>query len=225
MTGDVASGPPSATTAWHSPRNGPMSGAMVEGAFAGNWQIEPATLGDAAAVAEIYAHHVIHGTASFEIEPPDAAAMAARMGVVLDAGAPWLVARDPVLRPVDGLRALDERGQVVGYAYASQFRDRPAYRFVCENSIYIHHDRRGEGIGRALLALLIVAAERAGFRQMIGVIAGAQPASVRLHAACGFREAGRMHAIGRKHGRWLDTLYMQRALGPGDSAPPTEEPA
>jgi L-amino acid N-acyltransferase YncA len=190
---------------------------MVEGVLAGNWQIEPATLGDAAAVAEIYAHHVIHGTASFEIEPPDAATMAGRMAAVLDANAPWLVAR--VLR-----QAQDERGDIVGYAYVSRFRDRPAYRFACENSVYVRHDRRGEGIGRALLALLIVAAERAGFRQMIAVIGGAEPASARLHAACGFAEAGRMRSIGRKHGQWLDTMYMQRPLGPGDMVPPVEEP-
>jgi phosphinothricin acetyltransferase len=114
---------------------------------------------------------------------------------------------------------------VVGYAYASQFRDRAAYRYACENSVYIREDRRGEGIGRALLALLIVAAERAGFRQMIAVIAGAQPASVRLHQACGFSEAGRMRGVGRKHGQWLDTYYMQRALGQGDDTPPAEEPA
>ena len=174
--------------------------------------IVPAQLHHAAEIAAIYAHHVLHGTASFETETPDAAEMAVRMAKVLNAGAPWLVAQ-----------ASD--GTLLGYAYASQFRDRPAYRYACENSIYIRDDARGEGIGRALLALLIVEAERAGFRQMIGVIAGAQPASVRLHAACGFEEAGRMRAVGRKHGQWLDTYYMQRALGPGDAAPPEEEPA
>lgn len=191
-----------------------MSRPMVE-----TWTIEAATPDDAAAVAAIYAHHVLHGTASFETAPPDAREMARRMAAVLDAGAPWLVARDPVVR-----QAQDERGAIVGYAYAAQFRDRPAYRFACENSVYIRHDRRGEGIGRALLALLIVAAERAGFRQMIAVIGGAEPASAWLHAACGFAEAGRMRGIGRKQGRWLDTLYMQRALGPGADAPPGEEP-
>ncbi len=175
-------------------------------------QIAPATGTDAAEIAAIYAHHVLHGTASFETEAPDEAEMAARLAKVADAGAPWLVARD-------------EAGAIIGYAYASQFRDRPAYRYACENSVYIRHDRRGEGIGRALLALLIVEAERAGYRQMIAVIAGAQPASVRLHAACGFREAGRMRSVGRKHGQWLDTYYMQRPLGPGDSTPPEHEPA
>ncbi len=173
--------------------------------------IVPATLADAPAVAAIYAHHVAHGTASFETEAPGAEEMAARMAKVLEAGSPWLVARHD--------------GEVVGFAYAAQFRDRPAYGFACENSVYIRHDRRGEGIGRALLALLIVAAERAGFRQMIAVIGGAEPASIRLHAALGFAEAGRMQGVGRKHGRWLDTLYMQRALGPGADEPPGEEPA
>ena len=175
------------------------------------YRIESATPADAAAVAAIYAHHVRHGTASFEIEPPSEAEMAERMAKVLGAGKLWLVARDP-------------SGRVLGYAYASQFRDRPAYRYACENSIYIRHDRRGEGIGRALLALLIVAAERHGFRQMIGVIAGAEPASERLHKACGFVEAGRMRSVGRKAGSWLDTLYMQRALGQGDDTAPDEEP-
>src|SRR5690242_20015347 len=125
-------------------------------------RIEPATLSDADQVAAIYAHHVRHGTASFEIDPPDAAEIAARMAKALDAGAPWLVAR--------------EGDAVLGYAYAARFRDRPAYRYACENSVYIRHDRRGEGIGRALLNALIVAAEGAGFRQMIAVIGGAEPA-------------------------------------------------
>ena len=176
------------------------------------YRIEPATRGDAAAVAAIYAHHVLHGTASFEIDPPDEPAMARRMGHVLAAGWPWLVARS-------------SEDDVLGYAYASQFRDRPAYKFACENSVYIRDDKRGQGIGRALLANLIVAAERAGFRQMIAVIGGAEAASERLHAACGFTIAGRMRNVGRKHGRWLDTLYMQRALSYTADAPPAQEPA
>lgn len=170
-------------------------------------RIEPANTDDIAAIAEIYGYHVLHGTASYETEPPDVAEMTDRVAKVLDAGAPWLVARS-------------EEGEVIGYAYASQFRPREAYRYACENSIYIRHDRRGEGIGRALLALLIVAAERAGFRQMFAVIGGAEPASVRLHGACGFVETGRMRSIGFKHGRWLDTVYMQRPLGEGDKTLP-----
>jgi len=174
-------------------------------------RIEPACASDVAEIAAIYAHHVIHGTASYEIAPPDEAEMAARLAKVQTAGWSWLVARG-------------EDDEVLGFAYFTQFRDRAAYRFVCENSVYVRDDKRGQGIGRALLALLIVAAERAGFRQMIAVIGGSEPASRRLHGACGFAEAGRLHAIGRKHGRWLDTLYMQRSLGEGDATPPEVEP-
>jgi phosphinothricin acetyltransferase len=170
-------------------------------------EIEPATLEDAAAIAAIYRYHVLQGTASYETVPPDEAEMAARLAKVLGAGSPWLVARDA-------------DGTVIGYAYADQFRPREAYRYACEDSIYIRHDRRGEGIGRALLALLIVAAERAGFRQMFAVIGGAEPASIRLHGACGFVESGRMRSIGFKFGRWLDTVYMQRPLGEGDKTMP-----
>lgn len=189
---------------------GPWRGAKDEPCWPA-MRIEPATPGDAAEIAAIYAHHVLHGTASYENRPPDDAEMAARMGRVLAAGWPWLVARD-----ADGV--------MLGYAYASQFRDRAAYRYASENSIYIRHDRRGEGIGKALLAALVTAAEQCGFRQMLAVIGGAQPASIALHAACGFSHAGRMHAVGRKHGRWLDNVYMQRALGEGSDTPPEEEP-
>ncbi|MFM5922785.1 MAG: N-acetyltransferase family protein [Novosphingobium sp.] len=174
-------------------------------------RIEPATSGDAAEIAAIYAHHVLHGTASYENAPPDDAEMAARMDRVRVAGWPWLVARDA-------------GGAMLGYAYASQFRDRAAYRYACENSIYIRHDRRGEGIGKVLLSALVDAAAASGFRQMIAVIGGAQPASIALHAACGFAHAGQMRAIGRKHGRWLDNVYMQRGLGEGATTPPPEEP-
>jgi len=176
------------------------------------YRIEPARRDDAEAITAIYAHHVRHGISSFELEPPDEPAMARRMGQVLAAGWPWLVARDAA-------------GAVLGYAYASQFRDRVAYKYTCENSIYIRDDMRGQGIGRALLANLIVAAERAGFRQMIAVIGGPEPASERLHAACGFETAGRMRNVGRKLGRWLDTLYMQRALSYSADDPPPSEPA
>ncbi|MBX9644843.1 MAG: GNAT family N-acetyltransferase [Novosphingobium sp.] len=173
--------------------------------------ISPASPTDAAEMAEIYAHHVLHGTASFETAPPDGAEMARRMAKVLAPGWPWLVARGP-------------DGALLGYAYASQFRDRAAYRFTCEDSIYIRHDCRGQGIGKALLAALIEACEGCGFRQMIGVIGGAGPGSVALHAALGFTHAGTMRSIGRKHGQWLDTVYMQRPLGAGDSVPPDAEP-
>ena len=173
--------------------------------------IAPATPADAPAVAAIYAHHVLNGVASYETVPPSADEMRARMVRVLDAGWPWLVARD-------------RAGEVLGYAYAAQFRDRPAYRYACEDSIYVAAERRGQGFGTALLLALIEAATRAGFRQMIAVIGSADPASAALHARHGFSEAGMMRATGRKHGRWLDTLYMQRALGEGAAAPPPEEP-
>lgn len=113
---------------------------------------------------------------------------------------------------------------VIGYAYATQFRDRPAYRTTCENSIYLDPAYLGQGVGTLLLDALIDAATAAGFRQMIAVIGGAEPASVALHARAGFVETGRMRSVGRKHGRWLDTLYMQKRLGAGGSTPPEVEP-
>ena len=174
--------------------------------------IAPATLADTSQIAAIYAHHVLHGTASWEITPPDAAEMAARMGKVLGEGWPWLVAHG-------GDREL------LGYAYAAQYNPRSGYRFACEDSIYLRHDVLGRGIGTALLAALIEACEALGFRQMIAGIAGSQPASVALHARAGFAEVARLHSVGRKHGQWLDVIYMQRSLGLGDTVPPEQEPA
>jgi L-amino acid N-acyltransferase YncA len=173
--------------------------------------VTAATLADAPAMAAIYAHHVLTGTATFDTEAPGPQDFDARIAAVLDRGWPWLVARG-------------KRKDVLGYAYAAQFRERPAYRFACENSIYIRHDLRGQGIGTALLAGLVEAAAQCGFRQMVAVIGGADSASAALHARAGFAEAGRMKSIGRKHGLWLDTLYMQLALGEGDGTPPGEEP-
>ena len=174
--------------------------------------IVPATLADAAPVAAIYAPYVLHGTATFEMTPPDAAEIGARMALVLEAGWPWLVARAGT-------------GEVLGYAYAAQFRERAGYRFTCENSVYLCEGKHGQGIGTALLESLITAAEACGFRQMIAGIAGSEPASVALHAKAGFCEVGRLRSAGRKHGRWLDVIYMQRELGTGDGPPPAEESA
>jgi phosphinothricin acetyltransferase len=174
-------------------------------------RIRPVDPADAAEIAAIYAHHVLHGTASYETVPPDAAEIGQRMARVLDHGWPWLVADD-------------EHGTLLGYAYATQFRDRAAYRYVCEDSIYIRDDARGRGVGMALLAALVEACTAAGFRQMVAVIGGAEAASAALHARLGFAEAGRLAGIGRKQGRWLDTLYMQRALGAGSSTAPPVEP-
>ncbi len=160
---------------------------------------------DAAAIAAIYAHHVLHGTATFETVPPDAAEIAARLAKVQDAGLAWLVA--------------EAGGVLLGYASFGRFRDRPAYRFTCESSVYLRDDARGRGIGRALMTALIDRAEAAGFRQMIAVAGdSANAASIGLHRALGFREAGTMRNVGRKFGRWLDTVYLQRTLGDGAGA-------
>ena len=173
--------------------------------------IAPATLADAPEIASIYAHHVLHGTASWEIIPPTADEMSGRLAKVLGEGWPWMVARDA-------------QGTILGYAYAAQYNPRAGYRYACEDSIYLHRDALGRGIGTALLAALIEASEAWGFRQMIAGIAGSEPASVALHARAGFTEVARLRSMGRKHGQWLDVIYMQRALGPGDTTPPMEEP-
>ena len=172
--------------------------------------IAAATSADAAEIAAIYAHHVRNGVATFEVDAPDAGEIAHRIAKVQNAGQPWLVARDGA--------------DIVGYAYAGQFHSREAYRFTCEDSIYLAHDRLGQGIGTALLGALLEAAEAAGFRQMIALIAGDEAPSLALHRRFGFVDAGRMRAVGRKHGRWLDVITMQRALGLGDGAAPAQEP-
>lgn len=110
-------------------------------------------------------------------------------------------------------------GQLIAYCYATQFRDRAAYAWTCENSIYVDPGWLGRGVGKTLLRELLVQAEQFGFRQMVAVIGGAEEASVRVHASCGFREVGRLHAVGWKFGRWLDTVYMQRTLGSGSGEP------
>ncbi len=172
--------------------------------------VRAASNGDAERIAAIYAHHVRHGTATFDTVPLSAAAMAEKIDGLLARDCPFLVAE------VDAL--------VVGYAYAAPFRDRPAYAGTVEDSIYLDPDWTGRGIGKALLTALIDACEAAGFRQMIAVAGGGEPGSVALHIACGFSHAGRMQSVGRKFGRWLDTIYMQRALGAGDTMPPASEP-
>lgn len=174
-------------------------------------EIVPATLADAAGIAAIYAHHAIHGTATWETTAPDTAEIAARMERILANGWPWLVARD-------------DHGVLLGYAYAGPYHARAGYRYTCENSIYLRHDRTGRGIGTRLLEALLDASAACGFRQMIAVIAGNEPASIALHSRFGFVEAGRLHGVGRKHGQWLDVIYMQRALGEGSGTPPPVEP-
>ncbi len=169
-----------------------------------------ATIDDAAAIAEIYAQHVRTGSASFDTVPRTVEETETKIAEITGKGWPFLVAL---------------LGEVVaGYAYANQFRDRPAYSFACEDSIYVHAEHMGQGIGATLLRELIGAATKGGFRQMFAVIGGGEPASVALHASLGFEHAGRMRSVGRKFGRWLDTVYMQRPLGDGDSRDPEWEP-
>src|SRR5215470_1959259 len=170
--------------------------------------IRPSEEADVPALTEIYHHHVLHGAASFEIEPPDEAEMARRRRAVLDGGYPYLVA--------------EQDGRVVGYAYASAYRPRPAYRNTVENSVYVEPGREGQGIGRALLAALLDACEQRGFRQVVAVIGDSgHEASIGLHRALGFRIVGTLRSAGFKFGRWIDIVLMQRALGPGDDTPPS----
>lgn len=170
--------------------------------------VRKVTIGDAEAIAAIYAHHVLHGTAPYEVAPPTEDETVEK--ILTGTGRSW-----PFLVACDG-------SEVVGYAYATQFRDRPAYAYACENSIYVAHDRRGGGIGKLLLNALLETAEARGFRRMVAVIGGAEPASVALHGSCGFEHAGRLTGMGWKAGRWLDTVYMQLALGGGTATLPVD---
>jgi L-amino acid N-acyltransferase YncA len=169
--------------------------------------IRPARPRDIAAVTRIYAHAVLHGTASFELESPDEAEMARRQRTLLEGGHPYLVA--------------EADGVVLGYAYAGPYRARPAYRWSVEDSVYIAPEAHRRGVGHALLERLIAESEQRGFRQMIAVIGDSeQIPSIELHRALGFRLVGTLVAVGFKHGRWLDSVLMQLPLGLGDTAAP-----
>ena len=170
--------------------------------------IRPAKITDIPAITRIYAQAVEHGTASFELTPPGQAEMTRRLHDLTTKGFPYLVAE------IDGV--------LPGYAYAGLYRSRPAYRLTVEDSVYIAPDLQRRGIGRALLAALIDAAEVRGFRQMIAVIGDPtkQAASIGLHEALGFRQVGMLENVGFKHGRWLDSLLMQRELGNGAKSVP-----
>jgi len=161
--------------------------------------IRDAKESDTLALTGIYAHHVRHGSATFEIDPPDCAEMSRRRTQIQERGLPYLVIE------VDGL--------VAGYAYANQYRPRPAYRFTVEDSIYIHPDFLGRGFGNSLLAQVIECCEETRYRQMIAIIGDrANIASIRLHEKFGFRPVGVLEKVGRKFGRWIDTVVMQRPL-------------
>jgi len=170
-------------------------------------QIRPSRDGDLAAITTIYAHHVTHGTGTFETEPPTVQEMTARRADVLARGLPYLVAEDA--------------GVVVGYAYCQWFKPRPAYRFSAEDSIYLAPDAAGRGWGRELLQALCEAARQAGVRKLIAVIGdSANAGSIGVHRACGFVPAGVIASCGWKFGRWLVIVLMDRALGDGDRTPP-----
>ncbi len=163
--------------------------------------IRDATLSDMAAIQAIYAHHVLHGTGTFELEAPDDAEMTRRYGNDLAAAGAWLV-------------SLNESG-VLAFAYYKPFRDQAAYSQTVENSIYVREDVRGQGVGRLLVAQLVATAEAAGFRQMIALIGDSDNvSSIGMHASVGFQRVGVLRAAGHKFERWLDVVIMQKALVP-----------
>lgn len=175
-----------------------------------NYVIRPADIADIAAFTEIYRESVLNGVATYEIDPPSFEEMKSRFVAITGVGYPYIV-------------AVGQTGLVLGYAYASAFRTRPAYRWLVEDSIYLAPGARGRGVGRALLAELVRRCTALGFRQMVAVIGGAHPASIAVHHAAGFEHGGRMKATGFKHGRWLDTVIMQLSLGEGAGSAPSLE--
>ncbi len=169
--------------------------------------VRPSRDADLEAIAAIYGHHVRHGTASFETEPPPVEEMRRRRAELLSRGFPYLVA--------------ESGGGVLGYAYVGPYRPRAAYRDTAENSVYVRPDAIGRGVGSLLLNALVAECEALGLRQMVAVVGdSANAASIRLHERCGFRLVGVLEAVGYKHGRWLDSVLLQRTLGSGSNAPP-----
>ncbi|GAB3478960.1 GNAT family N-acetyltransferase [Polaromonas eurypsychrophila] len=173
--------------------------------------IRPSREDDLPAIATIYAHHVLHGTGTFETEPPSVADMGTRRADVLSKGLPYLVA--------------EEAGTVVGFAYGNWFKPRPAYRYSVEDSIYLAPDAGGKGVGRALLSELLARCESAGIRKIMAIIGdSANAGSVGLHRALGFTQVGIVASCGWKFGAWRDIVIMQKTLGAGDTVPPTGFP-
>ena len=169
--------------------------------------IRPSQPEDMAAITAIYQHHVLHGTGTFEIEPPTLAEMTTRREDVLSKGLPYLV--------------LEDKGKVMGFAYCNWFKPRPAYRFSAEDSIYLAKDTAGKGLGRMLLAELCQAAEKTGIRKLIAVIGDSGNAgSIGVHKSLGFQHVGIVAGCGWKFERWLDIVMMEKALGVGQSQPP-----
>ncbi|MGM3161369.1 GNAT family N-acetyltransferase [Dickeya undicola] len=169
--------------------------------------IEDARAEHIAAIRDIYAQHVQHSLATFETEPPDETEMRQRWLKIRDAGLPWLVAT--------------QNQQVLGYCYLGMHRTRVAYRFTLEDSIYLHPDHLGKGIGKRLLSAALSQAEQQGYRQVISVVGNSEnQASLQLHLSLGFEQIGTLRSVGMKHGRWVDTVLLQRALGEGDASLP-----
>jgi phosphinothricin acetyltransferase len=171
--------------------------------------VRAAEEGDIAAIQAIYGHHVLHGLGTFELTPPPVEEIARRWRDVTAQGMPYLVCTDG--------------GTVTGYAYAAPYRPRPAYRFAVEDSVYVKPDGARRGYGRRLVSGLIERCTALGHRQMIAVIGDrGNQGSIGLHASLGFCETGCLASVGFKHGRWVDVVLMQRALGPGDTTPPED---
>lgn len=169
--------------------------------------MRPAAPADLDAVHAIYSHHVLKGLASFEEVPPSREEIARRHREVTAQGLPWIVAQ--------------YGDTIAGYGYCALYRTRSAYRYSLEDSVYVRHEMQGRGIGAALLAELIRACETAGYRQLVAVIGdSAHAASIKLHAAAGFVRVGTLRSVGFKFGRWVDSVIMQRPLGPGDAKAP-----
>jgi phosphinothricin acetyltransferase len=170
-------------------------------------EVRPATPDDLGAVHAIYSHHVLKGLASFEEEPPSRDEIARRYRDVTGGSLPWVVAQ--------------YGDKVAGYGYCTLYRTRSAYRYSLEDSVYVHHEMHGRGIGAAILAELIRRCEGLGYRQMIAVIGdSAHAASISLHASAGFLRVGTLRSVGFKFGRWVDSVIMQRPLGKGDATAP-----
>jgi L-amino acid N-acyltransferase YncA len=200
-------------------RPGAIRGGLCYGVFRGDFfsgnfifpmqqiLIRPAALADIAAITRIYADAVVNGTASFEIEPPDEAEMTRRQAALLNNGYPYLAA--------------EVEGAIAGFAYAGPYRSRPAYKWSVEDSIYVAPAMHRKGIGGLLLRRLVAESEQRGFRQMIAVIGdSAQIGSIAVHERAGFSHIGTLRSVGFKHGKWLDTVLMQRALGKSDTTTP-----
>lgn len=169
--------------------------------------VRPTRPGDAEALAEIYADAVLNGLGTFEEVPPSPAEMEARRARVAGFGLPHLVT--------------ERDGRVAGFAYAAPFRHRPAYRFTAEDTVYVHPKFKGCGVGRELLEGVVAGCEALGLRQLVALIGDSGNAgSLRLHAAAGFDRAGLLPQVGFKHGRWVDAVWMRRALNGGGGRAP-----